>query len=29
MELTVNGVRHDVVLPPLTTLLDVLREELS
>ena len=28
MELTVNGVRHDVVSPPLTTLLDVLREEL-
>ena len=28
MELTVNGVRHDVVSPPLTTLLNVLREEL-
>jgi aerobic-type carbon monoxide dehydrogenase small subunit (CoxS/CutS family) len=28
MELTVNGVRHDVVSPPLTTLLTVLREEL-
>ena len=28
MELTVNGVRHDVLSPPLTTLLDVLREEL-
>ena len=28
MELTVNGVRHDVLSPPLTTLLNVLREEL-
>ena len=28
MELTVNGVRHDVVSPPLATLLTVLREEL-
>ena len=28
MELTVNGVRHDVISPPLTTLLNVLREEL-
>jgi aerobic-type carbon monoxide dehydrogenase small subunit (CoxS/CutS family) len=28
MELTVNGVRHDVLSPPLTTLLEVLREEL-
>jgi aerobic carbon-monoxide dehydrogenase small subunit len=28
MELTVNGVRHDVLSPPLATLLDVLREEL-
>jgi aerobic carbon-monoxide dehydrogenase small subunit len=28
MELTVNGVRHDVFSPPLTTLLNVLREEL-
>ena len=28
MELTVNRVRHDVLSPPLTTLLDVLREEL-
>jgi aerobic carbon-monoxide dehydrogenase small subunit len=28
MELTVNGVRHDVLSPPLTSLLDVLREEL-
>jgi aerobic carbon-monoxide dehydrogenase small subunit len=28
MELMVNGVRHDVLSPPLTTLLDVLREEL-
>ena len=28
MELTVNGVRHDVFSPPLTTLLEVLREEL-
>jgi aerobic-type carbon monoxide dehydrogenase small subunit (CoxS/CutS family) len=29
MRLTVNGVEHDVLSPPLTTLLDVLREELS
>ena len=29
MELTVNGVRHDVISPPLTTLLNVLREELD
>src|SRR6266545_4706710 len=29
MRLTVNGVEHDVASPPLTTLLDVLREELS
>jgi aerobic-type carbon monoxide dehydrogenase small subunit (CoxS/CutS family) len=28
MDLTVNGTRHDVLSPPLTTLLDVLREEL-
>src|SRR4051812_13164401 len=28
MRLTVNGVEHDVLSPPLTTLLDVLREEL-
>jgi aerobic-type carbon monoxide dehydrogenase small subunit (CoxS/CutS family) len=28
MRLTVNGVEHDVTSPPLTTLLDVLREEL-
>jgi aerobic-type carbon monoxide dehydrogenase small subunit (CoxS/CutS family) len=28
MRLTVNGVQHDVLSPPLTTLLDVLREEL-
>ena len=28
MELKVNGVRHDVLSPPLTSLLDVLREEL-
>ena len=28
MELTVNGVRYDVLSPPLTTLLNVLREEL-
>ncbi len=28
MELTVNGVTHDVLSPPLTTLLNVLREEL-
>src|SRR5215211_2728018 len=29
MRLTVNGVEHDVLSPPLTTLLDVLREELA
>jgi aerobic carbon-monoxide dehydrogenase small subunit len=28
MRLTVNGVTHDVLSPPLTTLLNVLREEL-
>jgi aerobic-type carbon monoxide dehydrogenase small subunit (CoxS/CutS family) len=28
MKLTVNGIEHDVLSPPLTTLLDVLREEL-
>jgi aerobic carbon-monoxide dehydrogenase small subunit len=28
MRLTVNGVEHDVLSPPLTTLLEVLREEL-
>jgi aerobic carbon-monoxide dehydrogenase small subunit len=28
MRLTVNGVEHEVLSPPLTTLLDVLREEL-
>jgi aerobic-type carbon monoxide dehydrogenase small subunit (CoxS/CutS family) len=28
MRLTVNGVEHDVISPPLTTLLAVLREEL-
>jgi carbon-monoxide dehydrogenase small subunit len=28
MRLTVNGVEHDIGSPPLTTLLDVLREEL-
>jgi aerobic carbon-monoxide dehydrogenase small subunit len=28
MRLTVNGVEHDVLSPPLTTLLNVLREEL-
>ena len=28
MRLTVNGAEHDVLSPPLTTLLDVLREEL-
>jgi aerobic-type carbon monoxide dehydrogenase small subunit (CoxS/CutS family) len=28
MRLTVNGAEHDVASPPLTTLLDVLREEL-
>jgi aerobic carbon-monoxide dehydrogenase small subunit len=28
VRLTVNGVEHDVLSPPLTTLLDVLREEL-
>ena len=28
MRLTVNGVEHDVLSPPLTTLLQVLREEL-
>jgi aerobic-type carbon monoxide dehydrogenase small subunit (CoxS/CutS family) len=28
VRLTVNGTEHDVVSPPLTTLLDVLREEL-
>jgi aerobic-type carbon monoxide dehydrogenase small subunit (CoxS/CutS family) len=28
MRLTVNGVTHDVLSPPLTTLLEVLREEL-
>ncbi|HEY7622415.1 MAG TPA: (2Fe-2S)-binding protein [Solirubrobacteraceae bacterium] len=28
MRLTVNGVEHDIASPPLTTLLDVLREEL-
>jgi aerobic-type carbon monoxide dehydrogenase small subunit (CoxS/CutS family) len=28
MKLTVNGVEHDVLSPPLTTLLHVLREEL-
>ena len=28
MELHVNGTTHDVLSPPLTTLLDVLREEL-
>jgi aerobic carbon-monoxide dehydrogenase small subunit len=28
LRLTVNGVEHDVLSPPLTTLLDVLREEL-
>jgi carbon-monoxide dehydrogenase small subunit len=29
MRLTVNGTEHDVLSPPLTTLLHVLREELS
>ena len=29
MRLTVNGVEHDVLSPPLTTLLNVLREELG
>jgi aerobic-type carbon monoxide dehydrogenase small subunit (CoxS/CutS family) len=29
MRLTVNGTEHDVLSPPLTTLLQVLREELS
>jgi aerobic-type carbon monoxide dehydrogenase small subunit (CoxS/CutS family) len=28
MRLTVNGIEHDVASPPLTSLLDVLREEL-
>jgi carbon-monoxide dehydrogenase small subunit len=28
MRLTVNAIKHDVASPPLTTLLDVLREEL-